>query len=149
MLVSSLGMPCRFSFCSYGSSCPNKWGIIHVGVLHVGGRPAGARHGQSRACGNPETFLVVGCHLRPGGWRATCTPHLPSQDQTRLPQACRSPKRGCILGRGLRDVSSQNPWEEREGEPPMSLRCVLEGSECYVWACSLSDAILTIKYFRL
>lgn len=150
MLVSSLRMPCRFPVCSYGSSCLNKWGIIHVGVFCGGGRPAGA-HGQSRVCGTPETFLVAGCHPRPRGWRATSPPRTPprSRDQTRSAQPCRSPKRGCVLGRGLRGVSSQNPWEEREREPRMSLRCVLEGSECYVWACSLSGAVLTIKYFKL
>lgn len=89
-----------------------------------------------------ETQRLV-CHISP--------PRTPpcSRDQTRLAQPCRSPRRGCVLGRGLRGVSSQNPWEEREREPRMSLRCVLEGSECYVWACSLSGAVLTIKYFKL
>lgn len=30
----------------------------------------------------------------------------------------------------------------------MSIRCILEGSECYAWVWNLSGTVLTTKYFK-
>jgi hypothetical protein len=59
----------------------------------------------------------------------------------------RSPDRGCILSRGLCDISTQDTWEEES-------RAIFEASDAIwksvlylVW--NLSGATLTAKYFKL